>query len=107
MTHATEAIARGQYDHRVKANDTDEIGRLGMSFNAMAEQVQRSSQTEKDFLANVSHELKTPLTSIQGFAQAILDGAVHDADGIQRAAQTIFDETARMAAARRRSVDAR
>jgi signal transduction histidine kinase len=63
----------------------------------MAEQVQRSRQMEKDFVANVSHELKTPLTSIQGFAQAILDGAVPDMEGGRRAAQTIYDETARMA----------
>lgn len=97
LTRGTEAIARGQYDHRVQAGGADEIGRLGQSFNAMAEQVQRSRQMEKDFVANVSHELKTPLTSIQGFAQAILDGAVPDMDGARHAAQTIFDETGRMA----------
>ncbi|CAG0947337.1 two-component system, OmpR family, sensor histidine kinase ResE [Anaerolineae bacterium] len=97
LTRATEAIARGQYDHRVQAKGSDEIGRLAASFNTMAEQVQRSRQMEKDFVANVSHELKTPLTSIQGFAQAILDGAVADIAGAQRAAQTIYDETARMA----------
>ena len=97
LTQATEAIARGQYEHRVQAKGGDEIGRLAASFNTMAEQVQRSRQMEKDFVANVSHELKTPLTSIQGFAQAILDGAVQDLNGARRAAQTIFDETARMA----------
>jgi len=97
LTQATEAIARGQYDHRVQAKGRDEIGRLATSFNAMAEQVQRARQMEKDFVANVSHELKTPLTSIQGFAQAILDGATQDWDSARRAAQTIFDETARMA----------
>jgi len=97
LTQATEAIARGQYDHRVQAKGRDEIGRLATSFNVMAEQVQRARQMEKDFVANVSHELKTPLTSIQGFAQAILDGATQDWDSARRAAQTIFDETARMA----------
>jgi len=97
LTRATEAIARGQYDHRVEAKGSGEIGRLAASFNSMAEQVQRSRQMEKDFLANVSHELKTPLTSIQGFAQAVLDGAVPDMDGARRAAQTIYDETTRMA----------
>jgi signal transduction histidine kinase len=97
LTQATEAIARGQYDHRVQAKGHDEIGRLAASFNAMAEQVQRARQMEKDFVANVSHELKTPLTSIQGFAQAILDGTAQDLESARRAAQTIFDETARMA----------
>ena len=97
LTQATEAIARGQYEHRVQVKGSDEIGRLAKSFNTMAEQVQRSRQMEKDFVANVSHELKTPLTSIQGFAQAILDGAVPDLEGARRAAQTIYDETARMA----------
>ena len=96
LTHATEAIARGQYEHRVPIQSGDEIGRLATSFNSMAEQVQSARQMEKDFVANVSHELKTPLTSIQGFAQAILDGAVADIAGAQRAARTIYEETARM-----------
>ncbi|MBM3127167.1 MAG: cell wall metabolism sensor histidine kinase WalK [Chloroflexi bacterium] len=97
LTQATEAIARGQYDHRVQARGRDEIGRLAKSFNAMAEQVQRARQMEKDFVANVSHELKTPLTSIQGFSQALLDGTANDLAGARHAAQTIFDEAARMA----------
>ncbi|MBI4786210.1 MAG: HAMP domain-containing protein [Chloroflexi bacterium] len=97
LAQATEAVARGQYDHRVSGTGGDEIGRLAASFNAMAERVQRSRQMEKDFVANVSHELKTPLTSIQGFSQAILDGAVQDFSHVRRAAQTIFEETARMA----------
>ncbi len=97
LTQATEAIACGHYESRVRATGNDELGRLGASFNTMAEQVQRVRQMEKDFLANVSHELKTPLTSIRGFSQAILDGAVQDAQGVRHAAQTIFDETTRMA----------
>ncbi len=97
LTQATEAIARGQYDFRVRSSGNDELGRLGTSFNLMASQVQLARQTEKDLLANVSHELKTPLTSIQGFSQAILDGAVQDIGSVQRAAQTIYDETTRMA----------
>jgi len=97
LTQATQAIAHGQYEHRVPVQGRDELGRLATSFNAMADQVQRARQREKDLVANVSHELKTPITSIQGFAQAILDGAVQGGEGVRRAAQTIFDETARMA----------
>lgn len=96
LTRATEAIAQGEYDHRVEMKGSDEIGRLATSFNTMAERVQRSRQMEKDFVANVSHELKTPLTSIQGFAQAILDGAVQNMRDVEHAAQTIFNETTRM-----------
>ncbi len=96
LTQATEAIAQGEYDHRVEAKGSGEIKRLAASFNSMVVRVQRTRQIEKDFLANVSHELKTPLTSIQGFSQAILDGAVTDIIGARRAAQTIFAETARM-----------
>ncbi len=97
LTQATESFAAGHYDFRVRDPGKDELGRLSNSFNTMADQVQHARQMEKDFLANVSHELKTPLTSIQGFSQAILDGAVTDMQGAHRAAQTIFDETARMA----------
>jgi signal transduction histidine kinase len=62
----------------------------------MARQVSTSDRTMRDFLANVSHELKTPLTSIQGFSQAMLDGTVLGAEGHQRAAGIINDEANRM-----------
>lgn len=97
LTRATEAFAAGHYEQRVPHLGNDEIGRLGKSFNLMAQRVQQSRQMERDLLADVSHELKTPLTSIQGFSQAILDSAVQEIEGARRAARTIYDETARMA----------
>ena len=66
---------------------------MAEAFNNMSGQVQRTQQTQRDFLANVSHELKTPLTSIQGYSQAILDGA---ASNPARAARVIYDEAGRM-----------
>jgi signal transduction histidine kinase len=66
------------------------------SFNAMVKQVQSSQQIQREFLANVSHKLKTPLTSIQGFAQAKLDGTAADDESRERAAQVIYDESDRL-----------
>jgi two-component system OmpR family sensor kinase len=101
LTEASEAIARGNYVQRIDHTGPDEIGRLAEAFNRMAQEVARSQQMLRDFLANVSHELKTPLTSIQGFSQAMLDGALQTRDEFASAAQIINGEAARM----RRLVD--
>jgi len=69
---------------------------LAANFNRMTEEVQRSQQTLRDFLANISHELKTPLTSIRGFSSAILDGTIVDTPGIERSARIISDESSRV-----------
>jgi signal transduction histidine kinase len=73
-----------------------EVQELTRAFNSMIERTQASRKSQRDFVANVSHELKTPLTSVQGFAQAILDGTADTADSRQQAAQVIYNESARM-----------
>lgn len=90
---AANAIASGNYGHRAPEQGPGELRELARSFNQMAEKVEFSQKLQRDFLANVSHELKTPLTSIQGFAQAILDGAAAQ-PGF--AAKVIFEEAGRM-----------
>jgi two-component system OmpR family sensor kinase len=97
ITIATEEIARGDYEEQLQITSPEEIARLATSFNAMAQEVQASRQAQRDFVANVSHDLKTPLTSIQGFAQAILDGTAADQESRRRAAQIIHEEADRMA----------
>ena len=86
VTEAAEAISRGHYDPSLQIDSPDEVHRLAESFNNMASQVKASQQSQRDFVANVSHDLKTPLTSIRGFAQAILDGTAQSEDGYRRAA---------------------
>ena len=73
-----------------------EVQDLTRAFNSMILRTRASQQSQRDFVANVSHELKTPLTSVQGFAQAILDGTADSVEARQQAAQVIFDESGRM-----------
>ena len=93
---ATGAVAAGDYKHRLPEKGPPEIKRVAASFNVMAGQVQASQQAMRDFVSNVSHELKTPLTSIQGFSQAIVEDATHDDAARRRAAGIIHQEASRM-----------
>jgi signal transduction histidine kinase len=96
LSKATLAVAGGDFSQRAKLEGPREVQDVADSFNLMVDQVRTSQQVQRDFLANVSHELKTPLTSIQGFAQAMLDGAVADEQASNRAAQVIYDESDRL-----------
>jgi signal transduction histidine kinase len=93
---AANRIAQGDYSQRIQLDGEDEVALLGQNFNIMASEVQRTQQAQRDFLANMSHDLKTPLTSIQGFSQAVLDGTLPDLKSAQGAARVINDEALRM-----------
>jgi two-component system sensor histidine kinase BaeS len=65
----------------VPVEGEDELADLGRSFNAMSFELGRAREAQRSFLESVSHELKTPLTSIRGYAEALQEGAVSPADG--------------------------
>ncbi|MBU2536536.1 MAG: HAMP domain-containing histidine kinase, partial [Chloroflexi bacterium] len=96
VTEAAMRIAQGHYDQEVPLQGPREVRGLAASFNQMAQQVKKSQQQLRHFVADVSHQLKTPLTSIQGFAQAMLDGTAANDDTRLKAAQIINDESQRM-----------
>ncbi|MFC1992146.1 sensor histidine kinase [Chloroflexota bacterium] len=96
VTEAVDKIAQGQYDHEVPVSGPREIRLLATHFNEMVVKVKESQQQLRHFVADVSHQLRTPLTSIQGFAQAILDGTAEDSDAKLKAARVIDDESKRM-----------
>lgn len=98
ITQASRQMARGDYDVYIPISGRDEVGRLSEAFNSMAKEVSRSQRMMKDLLANVSHELKTPLTSIQGYSQAMLEGAVSTRADLEESSRIINDEANRMRA---------
>jgi len=77
MAAAARRFAHGDFSARVaNTGRQDEIGELTESFNMMAEYLEKSEQLRSEFVANLSHELKTPMTTIAGFADGILDGTI-------------------------------
>ncbi len=95
IASAARSVAEGEYQP-ITVQGPAEVDNLAHAFNEMVHRVQSSQQSQRDFVANVSHELKTPLTSVQGFAQALMDGTVDDQAGIQQAAGVIYAEAGRM-----------
>lgn len=96
ISQAAKDFAQGNYDSRTNATGNNEIGNLGHTFNTMAESLQQIEQNRRNFLANVSHELKTPVTSIQALSETILDGLAPKPEQQQRYISTILQESKRL-----------
>ncbi len=95
MNEAAKVIASGNFEHRVEITSNDEFGELAKSFNHMAESLQNNDKTRRDFIANVSHDLRSPLTSMQGFLTAMLDGTV-PAEKQEKYLHIVLEETLRL-----------
>ena len=81
LAAATHRLADGESEVAVPIQGEDELADLGRSFNAMSAQLERARESQRSFLESVSHELKTPLTSIRGYAEALEESAVPPAEG--------------------------
>ena len=105
MVQATRAYAAGDFDVRIPELDrSDEIGELAQSFNAMADSLAETERQRRDFIANVSHELKTPMTTIAGYTDGILDGTIPP-ERERHYLQIISDESRRLSRLVRRMLD--
>ena len=67
ITRATEEYADGNLTHTIEVNKDDEIGHLAASLNYMASELSKGEDNQKQFIANVSHDFRSPLTSIKGY----------------------------------------
>ncbi len=76
ISRAAKKFASGQLDVRVRVHGCQEVSDLAIAFNQMAESLETSEKTRNTFISNVSHDLRTPMTSISGFVDGILDGVI-------------------------------
>ncbi len=95
MNKAARVIAEGRFDNRIKIKSKDEVGQLAESFNYMAESLDETEKTRRELISNISHDLRSPITSIQGFLGAIEDGTIpHENSG--RYISIALEETKRL-----------
>ena len=105
MAQATRQYAEGNFDIRMNDYGRDnEVGELASSFNNMAESLQQTERQRREFIANISHELKTPMTTIAGYTDGILDGTIPP-ENEKQYLQIISDESRRLSRMVRRMLD--
>ncbi|MGB1253099.1 MAG: sensor histidine kinase, partial [Candidatus Promineifilaceae bacterium] len=97
MANAAQGIAEGEFGEQLPIEGPTEVREVARNFNQMAQQVSATQTAQRDFVANVSHDLKTPITSIQGWSQALLDGTAGDPQLVRKSAEIINTEAERMA----------
>ncbi len=76
MMQASRHIARGHYHERVQVVSEDELGQLAHSFNLMAASLEQTEAMRRDLIGNVAHELRTPLSTIKGYMEGLIDGVL-------------------------------
>ena len=106
MAEAARKFGRGEFDVRVTSYEgrCDEISTLAEAFNTMATSLAKVESQRSEFIANVSHELKTPMTTISGFAEGILDGTIPP-EREKESLQIVVSETRRLSRLVRRMLD--
>ena len=95
MANVTKSYAKGDFSRRVDVKGHDELATLAMSLNSMAQSLSTLEYSRRSFIANVSHELKTPMTTIGGFIDGILDGTISK-DEEEKYLKIVSDEVKRL-----------
>lgn len=76
ISKAVDSYTKGKFDVRIPVKDTDEIAMLSQAFNNMADELDKLEKNKNTFISSISHDLRTPMTSIQGFIEGIIDGTI-------------------------------
>ncbi len=104
LRHATKKIKEGDLDFTLESENNDEIGQLTEDFEEMRlrlkesqEEKMRSENESKELISNIAHDLKTPITAIQGYAEGILDGVASNPEKMEKYIKTIYNKANDMA----------
>ena len=98
ITAKANHFARGDFNVNIPDYDIKEIAELGVALNHMASQLNRLENLRQDFVANVSHELKTPVATIKGYVETLLDGTEHSPEDIDNFLRIVLKQNNRLAA---------
>lgn len=96
LSAATKEVAKGNYNVEVHEEGSDEIAALAQDFSTMTQEVKRSAELQRDIIANVSHDLRTPLTLIKGYAETVRDLTGDDPEKRGQQLSVIINETDRL-----------
>jgi len=97
IRHGAERFAHGRFAAKLPDYQVREIAELATALNQMATQLDSLENLRREFVANVSHELKTPVTSIKGYAETLLEGAKNNPEDLERFLQIIARQSGRLA----------
>ncbi|MBQ4579628.1 MAG: HAMP domain-containing protein [Clostridia bacterium] len=96
LTHAARAMAEGDFAVRVpQSSSTREMAELSAAFNTMADELAQVEDSRREFVANVSHELRSPITAIRGYIEGMLDGTIPE-EGREKYLAIVLDESRRL-----------
>lgn len=95
INKTAKIIANGDFEKRISIETNDEIGQLAQSFNEMAESLFEQEKRRREFISNISHDIRSPLTSIKGFLQAVLDKTI-SGDNQERYIKIVLEEVERL-----------
>ncbi len=97
IVNSANLIAQGKFDTKIPEYDIKEIEQLGVALNNMTSHLGRLENLRQDFVGNVSHELKTPIATIQSYVETLLNGGMHDEKDVKRFLEIVLKQNHRLA----------